>query len=156
MAPDQFFQAGGGRLLTAETFAVLLDGELQQAVRTKNFLTLVVIDAHWDDEGLAVRSEEGIVDAVASIVSREVRDTDLIGKTDQETLSLALLDADFESSTRVIDRLVSRIGGSGFPTPLRVSVGAASYPTHAVDVGSLAREARSHRLMIGATEPPVA
>ncbi len=48
-----------------------------------------------------------------------------------------LLDADFENSTRVIDRLVSRIDSYDFPTPLRISVGAACYPTHAVDADTL-------------------
>jgi hypothetical protein len=31
-----------------------------------------------------------------------------------------------------------------FPTPLRISVGAACYPTHAVDAESLKRQAVSH------------
>ena len=83
------------------------------------------------------------VDAVAQVVGREVRDTDLIGKTDKGTLSLVLLDADFDSSTRVIDRLVSRIDSYEFQTPLRISLGAACYPTHAVDADSLKQQAVS-------------
>jgi GGDEF domain-containing protein len=80
---------------------------------------------------------------VAQIVGREVRDTDLIGKTEKGTLSLVLLDADYESSARVIDRLVQRIDSYDFPTPLRISMGAACYPTHAVDSPSLKRQALS-------------
>ena len=63
------------------------------------------------------------------------------------TCSLVLLDADFEHSTRVIDRLVSRIENYEFPTALRIAVGAACYPTHAVDATSLKRQAMSRPLV---------
>ena len=82
---------------------------------------------------MTVAADDGTVDEVAQIVGHEVRDTDLIGITEKGLLSLVLLDADFENSTRVIDRLVQRIDSYDFPAPLRISVGAACYPTHAVD-----------------------
>ena len=72
-----------------------------------------------------------------------MRDTDLLGLTDNGTLSLVLLDADFENSAKVIDRLVQRIDNYDFPTPLRISLGAACYPTHAVDADALKRQAIS-------------
>ena len=143
MAPDQFFEEEGSRVLTPHAFEFVLDGELRRAVRSQNFLTLVVLEARREWEGLEVTADEGTVDEVASVVTREVRDTDLIGKTDRGTLSLVLLDADYDSSTRVIDRLVSRIDSYDFPTPLRISVGAACYPTHAVDADTLKRQAIS-------------
>ena len=63
------------------------------------------------------------------------------------TLALVLLDADFEHSARVIDRLVSRIENYEFPTALRIAVGAACYPTHAVDADSLKRQALSRPIV---------
>jgi hypothetical protein len=51
------------------------------------------------------------------------------------------------NSTRVIDRLVSRIETYEFPTALRIAVGAASYPTHAVDADSLKQQAGSRPLL---------
>jgi GGDEF domain-containing protein len=142
MAPDQFFEEGS-RVLTPHAFEFVLDGELRRAIRSQNFLTLVILETHRQWEGLEVTADDGTVDEVASVVGREVRDTDLIGKTEKGTLALVLLDADFDSSTRVIDRLVSRIDHYDFPTPLRISVGAACYPTHAVDADSLKRQAIS-------------
>jgi hypothetical protein len=44
----------------------------------------------------------------------------------------------------VIERLIQRMEHHAFPTPLRISVGAACYPTHAVDAESLKRQAVSH------------
>ena len=139
---DAFFEEGS-RLLTPNAFEFVLDGELKRAVRSQNFLTLVVLEAKREWEGLMVTADDGIVEEVAQIVGREIRDTDLIGRTEKGTLSLVLLDADFDSTTRVIDRLVQRIDSYDFPTPLRISVGAACYPTHAVDAGSLKRQAVS-------------
>jgi hypothetical protein len=147
MTRDQFFEGEGSRILTPHAFGFVLDGELKRAVRSQNFLTLIVLEARREWEGLEVTADDGTVDAVAQVVWREVRDTDLIGKTDKGTLSLVLLDADFDSSTRVIDRLMSRIDHYQFTTRLRLSVGAACYPTHAVDADSLRRQAISRPMV---------
>jgi GGDEF domain-containing protein len=143
---DSFFEEGS-RLLTPNAFEFVLDGELKRAVRSQNFLTLVVLEAKREWEGLMVTADDGIVEEVAQIVSREVRDTDLIGHTEKGTLSVVLLDADYENSARVIDRLVQRIDDYDFPTPLRISVGAACYPTHAVDSPTLKRQASSRPIV---------
>jgi diguanylate cyclase (GGDEF)-like protein len=142
MASDSFFEEGS-RLLTSNAFEYVLDGELRRAVRAQNFLTLVVLETHREWEGLEVTADDGTVERIAQVVGREVRDTDVIGKTGGGTLALVLLDADLDSSTRVIDRLVSRIDNYDFPSPLRISVGAACYPTDAVDADSLKRQAAS-------------
>jgi GGDEF domain-containing protein len=139
---DPFFEEGS-RLLTPNAFEFVLDGELKRAVRSQNFLTLVVLEAKREWEGLMVTADDGTVEEVAQIVGREIRDTDLLGHTEKGTLSLVLLDADYDNSARVIDRLVQRIDDYDFPTPLRISVGAACYPTHAVDSPSLKRQAIS-------------
>src|SRR5207237_1106346 len=82
-------------------------------------------------------ADEGTLDEVARIIGHDVRDTDVMGATEAGVLSLVLLDADYENATKVIDRLVQRIDHYEFTTPLRISVGAACYPTHAVDPDSL-------------------
>ena len=77
---------------------------------------------------MTVTADDGTLQEVAQLIGREVRDTDLIGHTDRGTLALVLLDADFEHSERVINRLVSRIENYEFPTQMRIAVGAACYP----------------------------
>lgn len=146
MAADSFFQEGS-RLLTPAAFEFVLDGELKRAVRSQNFLTLVVVETQREWDGLTVRADQGTLSAVAEILGHEVRDTDLIGLTEDGELSLALLDADYDSSTKVIDRLIQRIDSYEFQAPLRISMGAACYPTHAVDADSLKRQAVSHPLV---------
>ena len=141
------FYEEGSKLLTPAAFEFVLDGELKRAVRSQNFLTLVVVEASREWEGMMVTADDGTVLEVAQIIGKEVRDTDLMGHTDKGILSLVLIDADFEHSTRVIDRLVSRIENYEFPTALRIAVGAACYPTHAVDAETLKREALAHPIV---------
>ena len=146
MTSSSFYEEGS-KLLTPGAFEFVLDSELKRAVRSQNFLTLVVLEAAREWEGMMVSADDGTVYQVAQIIGKEVRDTDLIGHTDRGVLALVLLDADFEHSTRVIDRLVARIENYEFPTVLRIAVGAACYPTHAVDADSLKRQAMSHPIV---------
>jgi len=142
--PDPFFEEEGSRLLKANAFEFVLQGEMKRAVRSQNFLTLVVLETQREWDGMAVTADDGTLDEVARIIGHEVRDTDLIGSTDMGVISLALLDADYENGTKVIDRLVQRIDHYEFMAPLRISLGAACYPTHAVDSSSLRHQAISH------------
>jgi hypothetical protein len=132
------------RLLKPHAFEFVLDGELKRAVRSQNYLTLVTVETNREWDGLSVTADSGTVEEVAGLIRNEVRDTDVLGYTNSGLLSLVLLDADYENSTKVIDRLIQRMDHYDFPTPLRVSVGAACYPTHAVDAESLKRQAVSH------------
>jgi len=141
------FYEEGSKLLTPSAFEFVLESELKRAVRSQNYLTLVVVETCREWEGMVVTADDGPGYEVAQLIGREVRDTDLIGHTDKGTLALVLLDADFDHSTRIIDRLVSRIENYSFPTMLRIDVGAACYPTHAVDADSLKRQALSHPLV---------
>ena len=142
MTSSSFYEEGS-KLLTPGAFEFVLDSELKRAVRSQNFLTLVVVEAAREWEGMTVTADDGTVQEVAQIIGKEVRDTDLLGHTERGTVSIVLLDADFEHSTRVIDRLIARIENYEFPTALRIAVGAACYPTHAVDADSLKRQAMS-------------
>lgn len=135
------FYEEGSKLLTPGAFEFVLDSELKRAVRSQTFLTLIVFEAIREWEGMQISADDGTVQQVAQLIGREVRDTDLLGHTDRGVLALVLLDADFEHSTQVIDRLFSRIENYEFPTALRIAVGAACYPTHAVDADSLKRSA---------------
>src|SRR5499427_3803560 len=144
---DTSFYEEGSKLLTPGAFEFVLESELKRAVRSQNFLTLVVLEASREWEGMTVTADDGTVQAVAEIIAREVRDTDFLGHPDKGTLALVLLDADFEHSTRVIDRLVARIENYEFPTALRIAVGAACYPTHAVDAETLKRQALARPLV---------
>ena len=141
------FYEENSRLLTPGAFAFVLDSELKRAVRSQNFLTLVTLETSREWEGMMVTADDGTLLEVAQVIGRAVRDTDLLGHSDKGTLALVLLDADFEHSARVIDRVVARIDHYEFPAPLRIAVGAACYPTHAVDAASLKRQAMTRPIV---------
>jgi PleD family two-component response regulator len=146
MTTSSFYEEGSN-LLTPRAFEFVLYNELKRALRSQNYLTLVAVEASREWEGMRVTADEGALQQVAQLIGREVRDTDLLGHIEKGTLALVLLDADFADSTRVIDRLVSRIEHHEFPTALRIAVGAACYPTHAVDADSLKRQAMSRPIV---------
>jgi hypothetical protein len=147
MPTSAFYGGDGSKTLTQGAFEFVLDTELKRAVRAQNFLTLVVVETSREWDGMVVTADEGTVEEVAQIIGREVRDTDLLGHTDGGILALVLLDADYEHSERVINRLVSRIENYEFPTQMRIAVGAACYPTHAVDAPSLKSQALSRPIV---------
>jgi hypothetical protein len=143
---EPFFQRDS-KVLTAAAFAFVLDSELKRADRYQNFLTLVTVEACREWEGMTVTADDGTLEEVASVIRREIRDTDMVGHADKGTLGLMLLDADFDRSAGVIERLMARIQAYKFPTALRIAIGAACYPTHAVVAESLKRQALSRPLV---------
>ena len=120
-------------VLTHETFEFVLANELKRAVRSQNFVTLVMIQPRTGERADAV-------DEIARLVNPELRETDLLA-VDQETVWMVLLDADLQNSTRVIERVMSRLEHYQFTVPLDIDVGAACCPTHGADAGTLKRAA---------------
>lgn len=137
------FYEEGSTVLTPDAFEFVLDSELKRALRSQNFLTLVVLETNREWEGMAVTADDGTLREVADVVSHEVRDTDLLGHTGRGILALVLLDADYNYALLVINRIVSRIENYTFSAALRINVGAACYPVHAVDAASLKQSAES-------------
>src|SRR5687767_7236866 len=102
MTSNAFYEEGSTQVLTAGAFEFVLDTELRRAVRSQNFLTLIVLETSREWEGMTITADDGTVHQVAQVITKEVRDTDLIGLTDRGVLSIVLIDADFEHSTHVI------------------------------------------------------
>jgi hypothetical protein len=133
------------RLLTPEAFEFVLDNELKRALRSQNFVTLLVLDPSVRDAAPEF-APTAVAPYVARVVSREVRETDLLSHTPDGRLSLVLLDADLNSSMRVVDRLLARFEHYQFPAPTTIAIGAACCPTHGADADSLRRAADLHRV----------
>jgi GGDEF domain-containing protein len=142
------------RVLTPEAFDFVLNNELKRAVRSQNFLTLLLLEPSPADAppGAPGNGErERLVRHIAGLVSREVRETDLLSQTETGRLSIVLLDADLQNSMRVVERLMARFEHYQFPRPIEIEVGAACCPTHGADAESLrkAAEARPFRARRG-------
>jgi GGDEF domain-containing protein len=144
---SSFYEDEGSRLLTAAAFDFALDGEIGRAARSQSFLTVVFFEVTRAWDTLTMPADRGALDALSAIIGQDTRETDLLGHTDDATLTLALSDADAECSGRIVERLVSRISSYNFPAPIGVEVGLACDPTHAVDAALLKRYARSHPMV---------
>ena len=121
-----------------ETFDFVLGNELKRAVRSQNFVTLLMIQLHV----IQPRSGDSssAAEEIARLVNPELRETDLLA-TEDETILVVLLDADLQNSARVIERVMSRLEHYQFTTPLDIDLGAACCPTHGADAGTLKRAA---------------
>ncbi len=128
------------RVLSPEVFDFVLNNELKRAIRSQNFLTLLVVDptprAAGGERKEAARE-------LARVISRVVRETDILSPGEDGRLSVVLLDADFDNSLQVVDRLMSRVEHYEFATPAAITVGAACCPTHGADIVSLRSAAES-------------
>ncbi|HVL68564.1 MAG TPA: hypothetical protein VM364_14980 [Vicinamibacterales bacterium] len=133
------------RVLTPEAFEFVLSNELKRAVRSQNFVTLVLLEPSLRGvPGGGNGDRDEAVREVARLISKDVRETDLLSHTGHGRLSIVLLDADLDNSLRVIDRLMARLDHYQFPRPLTIDVSAASCPTHGADAETLRRAAEAH------------
>ena len=133
-------------VLTPETFDFVLANELKRALRSQNFVTLVVIEPGGPDRSAGLRE-------IPQVIHPELRETDLLA-VDATAVSLVLLDADLQNSRRVIDRVMARLEHYHFSTPLDIAVGAACCPTHGADADTLKRVADAARTSLGRRQAP--
>jgi hypothetical protein len=146
MAFSSFYEPES-RMLASGAFEFVFVRELRRANRSRNFLTLVVMEASSEWEGIIGKAEDTTIREMAEVVGREVREVDLLGRIDAGTLAIVLIDSDYEHATRVVNRILSRIEYYEFPEALKMAICAACYPTHGVDIESLKRQAMSRPIV---------
>jgi len=132
-------------VLNTETFDFVLTNELKRALRSQNFVTLVVMEPHGGEPEAAVRE-------IVGLISDELRETDMLA-TDATMVSMVLLDSDLQNSNGVIDRVMSRLEHYQFTAPVEIEVGVACCPTHGADVDTLKRVAAGARTGLPRQKP---
>jgi hypothetical protein len=137
---EDAFADNDPRVLSPEVFDFVLNNELKRAIRSQNFLTLLVVEP-------VPRQPTGepkkLARELAHVISRVVRETDILSPGADGRLSVVLLDADFQHSMLVVERLMARVEHYEFTTPAAVSIGVASCPTHGADLESLRSAAQA-------------
>ncbi len=147
MTTNGFAGGGESKLLTPGALQFVLNRELRRAVRAHSTLTLVVVKADRDRNGGQVPADETTVREIGALLEQEMREDDLVGFLEPGLLAMVLVHTDYGRAQRVVDRLIDGLETHSFPGAVRVVIGAACYPTHAMGAASLRRWAVSHPIV---------
>ena len=96
---------------------------------------------------MTVTADDGTLEEVAQVIRREIRDTDMLGHTDKGTSACPARCGLRSVGPGHRSPAVARIQTYKFPNALRIAIGAACYPTHAIVAESLKRQALSRPLV---------
>ena len=151
MTSDPFLEEDF-RVLTPETFDFVLTNELKRAVRSQNFVTLVLVEP-TPPAASACRSARCCARSPGWSAASCARPT-CCRRPPTASVSMVLLDADLQNSTRVIERVMARLEHYQFTAPVDIEVGAACCPTHGADVETLRRVAAEARTGSSAPRRP--
>ena len=130
------------RVLSDQFFNYFLDIEVERAKRYQNYVSLVHIrfdensEPIWDDEEF----ESKAVNILSSILDNELREVDIIGRTEKNTFSVILLHADEDATFQVCERLRSKVQEICSVTsslPTTVSIGSACCPVDGCETYNL-------------------
>lgn len=132
----------GPKILTPGALQFVLGRELQRAMRSRTTLALVTVKA--ESAAGATPANEPRLTEIAGLVEQVMREQDLVGQMEGGVLALVLLNSDYERALRVADRLTAGLESQPFAEEIKITIGAACYPTHAMGAASLQRWALSH------------
>ena len=126
-----------------EIFDLFLEMELKRSLRYQNFISLLLIEAN--PRAAASRAEDSstLAEKMAALIQKELRETDLIGTYDRNTIRVVLLYSDERVAHKIGDRL--RLWISNYfgleGNNSNVSLGDACFPSQANDLGCLYQKA---------------
>ena len=119
-------------------FLHLLEMELKRSLRYQSFTSVLLIEIPTTRKLDLSRTTTFLERVVASLNS-QIRETDIIGTTKENTITVILLNCDKRSTSEVANRVscwTSQYFGSNGNDGIsgsRLGVGAACFPTHATD-----------------------
>jgi GGDEF domain-containing protein len=121
-----------------EFFLHLLELELKRSLRYQSFTSVLLIDIPADRR-IQLSKTSTFLERVVTSLSSQIRETDIIGTTRENTITVILLNCDKRSTNEVANRVScwtsQYFGSNGIDgtSGLRLGVGAACFPTHATD-----------------------
>jgi GGDEF domain-containing protein len=116
----------------------LLELELKRSLRYQSFTSVLLIEIPANRK-LHLSKTSTFLERVVASLSSQIRETDIIGTTNENTITVILLNCDKRSTSEVANRVscwTSQYFGSNGNDGIsgsRLGVGAACFPTHATD-----------------------
>lgn len=121
-----------------EPFMFFLDMEISKAIRYQNYLSLLLVRVEpGKHQARHIREQ---IKKLASILTTEVRRTDIIGRLDRDKLSVILLNADRSACRIVKDRVAATLQDYRLPSSLAL----ACFPSDSTDANNLLKRALAH------------
>jgi diguanylate cyclase (GGDEF)-like protein len=119
------------------TYHYLLGMETRRAIRYSHFFSLCHLNIDQNHS-----PDRTVVYAVADIVRQTIRETDVIGLTEERTLSVLLLNTEIHNALQIGERMRIRVADQTFVADqqavrLTASVGGVCFPTHGNDAATL-------------------
>lgn len=130
--------------LNKETLKGLLENELKRSLRYQNFTSILLFEAHSRNSTEGVEGHLDVAERMATLIRKETRDTDIIGRQGGNIVILVLLYSDKNIARKVGHRLsawVSNYLSSSGKNSHILSIGGACFPSHATDSNSLYQRA---------------
>jgi GGDEF domain-containing protein len=121
-----------------DCFLHLLELELKRSLRYQSFTSVLLIEIPVNRKLHLSRTPTFLERVIASL-SSQIRETDIIGTTKENIITVILLNCDKRSTSEVANRVscwTSQYFGSNSNDAIpgsRLGVGAACFPTHATD-----------------------
>ena len=119
-------------------FLHLLELELKRSLRYQSFTSVLLVDIPAN-RGRALGMTATFLEKVVTSLRSQIRETDIIGSTTEDTIAVILLNCDKRSTSEVTNRVscwTSQYFGSDGNDGIsgsKLGIGAACFPTHATD-----------------------
>jgi GGDEF domain-containing protein len=139
---DDAFTENSSRILKPRVLQFAINRELQRALKSRTAFTVVTITVERSTN--AMPADERTLMKIDDLIEHDMRERDYIGHVEAGSTALVLLNSDYPRAVCVADRLVAGLERRHLPALLRITVGAACYPVHAMTADSLIRWALSH------------
>jgi diguanylate cyclase (GGDEF)-like protein len=127
------------KMIPSDSFRLLLQSECDKAMRYQYFFSLLIVEN--DQSG-----KSGNVPMLIEIISRALRESDLMSQDNQHRVYLILHSLEESDVYQVGERIRSYLEGQNLMARNRndnitVSIGGACFPTHATDPQELLKVA---------------
>lgn len=134
--------ANGSGFLDEETKALIsplfnffLDWEIRRSFRYQNFASLLMLEPYNKPRNIETLAE------LVSLIKRNVRETDIIGRLNDFRFGIILLAADLDGTYIMSSRIMEHINNYAFSKEpqhrLKISIGGACFPTNSLDKDTL-------------------
>jgi len=134
-------------VLTRRMFDYFFDKEVKRAHRYRLFFSLVLAQPNirLSSKGINARvKKKEIMNTVTCLISREIRNSDIIGWFDKGKLFIILVETDNHTPVKVGERLIDSIKTYNFgEDKVSLSIGAVCFPTDGVDTQAIIDKAAS-------------